>query len=270
MSNTIEGVHFKFLKHNLGLNEYVSNWGVLSESGRKPIRIFIFHQMIKFLSHLQESESSLLQEALKVNMNLSGIGFRSWASYISQILESVQFEAAPNDLEDSIAGHLGTIRSKFDNTFLINWQSHKEHLANNPQSKLQMYAQMTNDTFQIAPYVLCVTNYKIRNSICRFRLSAHNLPIETMRYLKIPRNLRFCPFCCSCVGDEKHYFLDCQNPNIALSRSKLFSHPLISNSLTTNTDNLQEQLISFFRHTDPTVLLEIGKHIMTIESEFKA
>ena len=94
MSNTIEGVHFKFLKHNLGGNEYVSNRVVLSESGRRPIKMFIFHQMIKFLSHLQESESSLLQEALKVNLNLSGIGFRSCASYILQILEIVQFEAA--------------------------------------------------------------------------------------------------------------------------------------------------------------------------------
>ena len=46
--------------------------------------------------------------------------------------------------------------------------------------------------------------------------------------MNIPRHMRLCPFCCSTVGDEKHYFIDCLNTEIKFSRSELFSSPSFS------------------------------------------
>ena len=42
LNDLIEGVHLKFLKHCIGMNEYTSNWAVLTETGKTPLKIFIF------------------------------------------------------------------------------------------------------------------------------------------------------------------------------------------------------------------------------------
>ena len=91
----------------------------------------------------------------------------------------------------------------------------------------------------------------------RFRLSAHNLPIETLRYLNIPRSIRFCPFCCSAVGDEKHYFMDCQYIDIAKSRKQLLPYQ------TGKTP--YEEMLALMRSKEPEIVLAVGKHIRTVE-----
>ena len=58
--------------------------------------------------------------------------------------------------------------------------------------------------------------------MCKFRISAHRLPIESGRYLKIERVNRKC-IECNKVGDEMHYFLDCNEQQISTCRQTLFS-----------------------------------------------
>ena len=51
-------------------------------------------------------------------------------------------------------------------------------------------------------------NKKVRQNITKFRISDHQLFIETGRYLKIPRHLRLCETC-NALDDEQHFFLNC-------------------------------------------------------------
>ena len=45
----------------------------------------------------------------------------------------------------------------------------------------------------------------------RFRISSHQLRIETGRYEKMPRDERICYFCTgSKIEDENHFLLDCK------------------------------------------------------------
>ena len=48
--------------------------------------------------------------------------------------------------------------------------------------------------------------------LCKFRLSNHKLSIETGRYNKTPRNLRYYDICNeNVVGDEFHLLFECKN-----------------------------------------------------------
>jgi hypothetical protein len=45
--------------------------------------------------------------------------------------------------------------------------------------------------FGLEKYLTLINNFNYRKSICRFRVSAHRLYIETGRYKNIPRNERY-------------------------------------------------------------------------------
>ena len=105
---------------------------------------------------------------------------------------------------------------------------HRTSILDSPDSKLQILAQAIKK-FSMSTHIDVLKDYKLRNSLTRFRLSAHNLPIETMRYLNVPRNLRLCPLCCEAVGGEIHYFLDCQYSDIVQSREKCSCPQIIAN-----------------------------------------
>ena len=137
---------------------------------------------------------------------------------------------------------------------------HRTSILDSPDSKLQILAQVIKK-FSMSTHIDVLKDYKLRNSLTRFRLSAHNLPIETMRYLNVPRNLRLCPLCCEAVGDEIHYFLDCQYSDIVQSREKML---MSSNQFTCEND-----MLSLLRHNEPIVLCAIAKHVRVIERTLK-
>ena len=78
--------------------------------------------------------------------------------------------------------------------------------------------------YRIEPYLLCTADIKIIHTIARFRLSSHNLCIETGRHARpvIPAHARYCKFCPSkTVEDEPHFLIACQM--YERQRLKLFS-----------------------------------------------
>lgn len=137
---------------------------------------------------------------------------------------------------------------------------HCQEISNKPDTKLALLVDLLSGNFERAPHINKIKNYKIRNSLSRFRLSAHNLPIEIMRYMNIPRDLRLCPFCCSSIGDETHFFMDCRNVIIENSRQQVLQ--MVTGN---NANSSREQMVSILRETEYEILLATGKHIRTIE-----
>ena len=69
-----------------------------------------------------------------------------------------------------------------------------------------------NDTYVI---------YKIqkkRRAVTQIRLSAHKLPVETGRYLRIAHDERICSYCRMYVGDEIHCLFKCFHPTLSTVR----------------------------------------------------
>ena len=163
----------------------------------------------------------------------------------------LRYENIIQNEDESLTKQIPNIKKKIDDHFGELWRNHRSMILKSPDSKMQLFAQIIGDKFQRSPHIDQIQNYKIRNSVTRFRLSAHNLPIETMRYINVPRNLRLCPFCCSSIGDEKHFFLDCQFSEIAESRKRL---PSIQTKKSYN------DMLKLLKETDPVILGDVSKH----------
>ena len=83
-------------------------------------------------------------------------------------------------------------------------------------------------------YLLKNINPSYRAAITKIRLSAHKFPIETERYIGIPRGDRVCPLGCQTIGDEYHYLLACSHPSIDKAFTPIFRelkgiHPELDN-----------------------------------------
>ena len=264
LNDLIEGVHLKFLKHCIGTNEYTSNWAVLTETGKTPLKIFIFGHIVKYWWHLNTSESPILQAAMKTNTVFAENNIKCWTSGVTKILNWIGIECISEDNRVEInQDHVNQTKSKLYDKFLLEWDSHRTSILNNPDSKLKILAHITEGKFHTALHLDLKCNYKIKNSLSRFRLSTHCLPIETMRHLNIPRNLRVCPFCCTSLGDEQHFLLSCKNPDISLSRENTIGQ------LKLCTTDSFENMILILKETDPGILLAVAKHLKNIDAILK-
>ena len=78
------------------------------------------------------------------------------------------------------------------------------------------------DEYSPSPYLVLTRKNPSRKALVRFRISSHQLRIETGRYEKIPRDERICYFCTgNKIKDENHFLLDCKA--YSQIRDKFFS-----------------------------------------------
>ena len=79
----------------------------------------------------------------------------------------------------------------------------------NNSRRLETYA-MFKHSFEFEKYLDCIQEKKYRIALSRFRISAHNLAIETGRYENIERNQRTCLSCNTGMPEtEYHHLLVC-------------------------------------------------------------
>ena len=89
--------------------------------------------------------------------------------------------------------------------------------------KLNTYFTIKQE-FSAEPY-LRIGKFHLRKAICKLRISAHNLMIESGRYAKprsLPRSERICKLCnLNCIENEFHYISQC--PFYEPERTKLYN-----------------------------------------------
>ena len=71
-------------------------------------------------------------------------------------------------------------------------------------------------------YLTKIKNPAKRIEMTKFRLSNHNLMIESGRHKNIPRESRICPFGCNSVENEIHFLLLC--PTYTAPRSEMIEY----------------------------------------------
>ena len=79
-------------------------------------------------------------------------------------------------------------------------------LADQGKYKFQIYRKM-NPSLEPSPFLNLP--HPLSDTIMKFRLGSHKLPIETGRWKGLDRNDRICPEC-KVLGDEEHFLYDCQ------------------------------------------------------------
>ncbi|MCU7800906.1 MAG: reverse transcriptase family protein [gamma proteobacterium symbiont of Lucinoma myriamae] len=199
----IEKVHVKFCKFLLGVNKRAVNLAVKGELGRFPIGISCMLQALKYWNHLQESNNSLLKEAVIVCQDLDKDGIFTWFSFYRNLCKAI--DTNPEVISnDSVV----SLKVKLCNKFVDYW-----HKTLHGFSKMDTYSSF-KDKFCFERYLVTVGNRAHRVIYTKMRISNHRLAVETGRFHKIPRNERVCIYCknigISQVEDEKHVLLQCE------------------------------------------------------------
>ena len=99
---------------------------------------------------------------------------------------------------------LEVIKQRIFDTYYQSW-----YAAINNSNRLMMYSIYKHE-FSQETYLDFISNRNIRTAFSRFRLSSHDLAIESCRYDDTPRSDRLCKFCnLNVVENEYHFLLVC-------------------------------------------------------------
>ena len=189
-------------KHLLGVQKQTMNIGVLLELGRVPLSLSAMKMSIKNWDRIRRGEANELlitsyREAVEKNLK-----------WVFTIKETLEVNGMLNSfLGYDINGLFPVYRTLFQR---LSDQFHQRAFENirNEGCKLRTYSLFKTET-GMEKYLVNINNIEKRSKVIKFRLSNHTLEIEKGRHKKIPKELRFCPFCLQCVESEIHFLFHC-------------------------------------------------------------
>lgn len=207
-------------KQILGVQKQTTNIGVLLELGRVPMCIYAAKAAIKNWERIKMGQGNVLLLASYRNakeMNLP------WILGIKSILEE---NAMLNFyVHDYTNDKLFIHKRVFQRLSDIFHQNSFENLKSE-ESKLRTYGTFKKK-IGFEKYLSDIKKPSIRTQVTKFRLSNHRLMIEAGRHNRIPKEMRFCPFCPKSIENESHFLFECSV--YQLQRENLL-HP-ITNSI---------------------------------------
>ena len=201
--NPIEQVHISFCKQLLGVSRRTTNNSVLIELGFVPLKIDATKRVVRNWLRISNNNcNAIIKDA---HSSTNPVNFH-WGNKVLDIVYTNGFQNIQNcDLlfkEKFVNDKLPSIlKSKFNVEALGNMSS--------STSKMNLYASLIHSAGspQYLYEVNCVSH---RILLSKLRMSDHQLNVEKLRGIKVPRNSRVCPKCTSLVEDEKHFFLHCE------------------------------------------------------------
>ena len=196
-----EKLHLKFCKKILGTHKKSSNIAVLSELGRFPLHFDIVKCLLKFWHRLENLDASfpLLKNAYITSKNLFTKKLPSWYGSIDRLSNCLGFSL--QNINVSSYSFKKNLNKCVYSYYLREW---KNKLVDSSHGKLRTYTSFKTN-FGLENYLKILSNFELRRSITKFRISAHKLMIEQGRYIGIPSQNRICSKCSlNEVEDEIH------------------------------------------------------------------
>ena len=266
--NLVEDLQFKFCKRILNVADRSTNWAVTAECGRLPTMIHIINRMITTWFHIASSRSPILRAALHINAQLAAGGRRCWFFYIRRCLKFMNLEHIlyTSDVRE-VRLQIKKVKKLLTATAISEWNTARSSNCNQDRGRLHLFYNIKSD-FGLSPYLGLPIDSKWKTAITKFRFSAHNLPIETGRYLNIPRYQRFCPLCSSGTGSEVHYLTECDYPAFSEMRASLYSSLKASNPTFVSLSEA-EKAVFLLDNPDPKIATNVGKICDLVLDHFK-
>ena len=175
--------------------------------------------IVKYLYRFEDISDGLLKEACVLAKDLNYKGIQTWCTSTVFILRLLNlnitscWNLGERQLVDIVKANLITGFKSF-------WQQLRAREI--LDGKLYTYFSMKCDFYK-EPY-LNLENFHLSKVICKWRISAHNLLIETGRYSKgriLAREDRICTVCnINAIENEFHFLTQCSWYN--KERVKLF------------------------------------------------
>lgn len=204
----IENVHVKFCRYMLNVRKSTNISALYGELGRFPMYIMRKLNMIKYWIKLLNSGNNsivrLTYDMLKLDTerNIS-YNKTNWAYQIKHILETHGLLYLWLD-QDYMDINYDFIKQRILDNYKQTWFS---NIHNSP--RLSLYSRIKND-FCFERYLDVIKEKKYLFALCRLRVSAHSLLIETGRHMNIPRENRICKNCTmNVIENEFHFILVC-------------------------------------------------------------
>ena len=197
----LEKLYFKLIKAALGVRNNIPNELMLIELGLLPLKALIYSRQLTFFQNFRNN--------LQLNSSRDTV-FRilsdSHPKYLLHYLQLEQKYANSNEIYFDFITQMK--RKICDNA------------AKEDRYKFQIYMEFNP---LLEPFKNINDCRYITETIIKFRLGNHFLPIETGRWTRRPREERVCETC-DVLGDEKHMLFECNeidrtNLNIQVPQS---------------------------------------------------
>ena len=217
-------LQLRFMKLLLKLRKTTPTCMVLGELGKFPVSIEAKSRMLSFWYKLQlgslEGSQKLSVSMLNLCRSLyDNSEFKmSLLCGIKNLLDSLGLSFIWHD-EHAAALSLEqfkyTVKQLLHDQFIQSWK----HEIDNKSVCINY--RLFKEEFQFEKYLVELSP-NLRTSFLRFRVTNHRLPIQRLRTLGVPRELRTCDFCnLTDIADEFHYLFNCTHDPIVLNRNKL-------------------------------------------------
>ena len=211
-----------YLRQILGVGKNTSTWGILTETGKYPISVKVYIQIMKYWIRLLNIESKYMQESHISCLELWNEGKNSWCKIIEFLIKYTNMDQNFK-LEYIISNpnkFLNEFEYKLTQKILSFW---KIEVNSKRNTKLDFYKNIKKQ-FSFEKY-LDIMGKEDRIPMTCIRLSNHNFPIEKLRYQKVEREKRICSICnLNEIGNEMHYLVKCGNTNITNLRDKFINN----------------------------------------------
>ena len=206
---SIEWVHYKFCKYQLGVGSQTADPDVLGECGRDRIYVACFVKCIKFwLTIITSLENSLLRPCYRRLCRQTEPGKINWASKVKHILYSYGFGEHWESQE--VIHHVAFIQAftqRVQDCELQLWSTDIQDMQ-----KLRLYSKF-KITREEELYLSLSIPRRLRSNLARYRTSSNCLETEVGRHHNVAPEDRLCQLCGEDnivpVEDEYHVLLHC-------------------------------------------------------------
>ena len=223
MSDLARKLQLRFYKIILKLGKSTPSNMVFGEIGQLPIDVQIKSRMLCFWYSLIKTDDTL---------KFSNVVYKFFYKLYERNVYKLPFLVNVENLLNGL-GLSGVWFDQLNVRYSIDWFKLKVKRCLSDQFMQSWYEcldggdifcnyRLFKDTFDMERY-LTLLPPRFLYSFVRFRTLNHRLPIQTGRYLNVPRNERLCTMCNSGdLGDEFHYLLVC--PHFTEVRKRFISN----------------------------------------------
>ena len=256
----LEKIHLGYLKNTLKVKPSSTTCAIYAECGRFPLIVKQKYQTIKFWKRIIGLDNAhIVKKAYNSLLELHNLGQQNWCTHVNSILSEVDYQQ-PWDEQILNNKQLANIKEKLHKDYMSQCLETINDSSRFP--KLRTYKLFKRE-FRLEPYLISPKNIHYSLALLKFRISSHNLHIETGRYSrpnKTPVNERFCHYCSSqAVEDEPHFLLDCSLYDI--ERKHLFDTVEQRVVSTFSSFPYEDKFIFLMSSVEPIVVDAMSKYI---------
>jgi hypothetical protein len=257
----IERVQLRFLKMILGVRCNTSTLALYGDTGRFPLSLRIKVKQIKYwVRVVKMCDNTIVKQVYNMMLQLDNLNCITWCSTIRKTLYEYGFNQCWELQETmSLVNLVADFKKSVYSRYTAWWQVEINNTVKHPL--LRVYRLFKSD-YRMEPYLIDISDSKVRRSLSRLRLSSHNLHVETGRHCrpKTPLEQRLCLICNDGnVEDEMHFIEVCSVYNDL--RSDLLNCITQGGFVPVQTTHANVNMVQILKENNVHIQFYLGKFL---------